>query len=168
MKKGERMKKIKYLLVLVLTLTLLTGCSLGKKEEAEGKEKLMSCTRTLTEEDTNYDLTYNVTYKGDYVIKVESIEKITSTDEEFLENYKTTIENIIAPYKKVDHYDNEVTIENGTLTSKTTIDYSKINKDELVKVNSSIESLYTEDGKVELSTIKSIYNTAGATCTDKE
>ena len=82
------MKNIKYLVVLLLGVLIVTGCQ--NKEET----KTMTCTRTINQEQASMDLSYKVTYTGDYVEKVESIEKVTSKDTSNLATYKEEIEMI--------------------------------------------------------------------------
>ena len=52
------MKNIKYLVVLLLGVLIVTGCQ--NKEET----KTMTCTRTINQEQASMDLSYKVTYTG--------------------------------------------------------------------------------------------------------
>lgn len=76
------MKKIKYLLLVLLMIFLITGC------QSEETSKTMVCSRTINQDAISMDLKYTVTYKGKYVEKVESIEKITTDDTTVLDTYK--------------------------------------------------------------------------------
>lgn len=152
------MKKNKIILVVLLGL-IVTGCSTG-----DGKVKTMTCTRTTDQQGTKMSLNYIVTYQGDYVKSVKTVESVTSDDIELLENYKTTIENIYAAYTELDHYDTTVTIEDNTLTSTAEIDYEKIDVDELIKLDSANAQLF-EDGKIRVDTMEEVYAQVGATCT---
>lgn len=151
------MKK-RILLVALLVVALgITGC--GKEEVKE-----LNCTRTATiTEGTNVDLSYNIKYKGDYVEVVKTEEKVTSDDKNVLETYKTTIEKTYSPYKDVEHYDYSVDISGNTLISKTTIDYTKIDTNKMIEIDSANGSII-KDGKIKVEDIKSMYESIGATC----
>ena len=149
------MKKI-LAAVMIIGTVLLTGCG------AE-KEKTMKCSRTINQAAIKMNLTYNVTYKGDYVSKIESNEKITTEDESTLELYKTQLENSTASFKDIEHYDHEVKIDGNTLTSTITIDYEKIDTDKLIEIDSSMKQLI-KDGKISVENIESLYSKLGVTC----
>ncbi|MDD5888329.1 MAG: DUF1307 domain-containing protein [bacterium] len=151
------MKKIQIILVLIIAL-FATGCV------KESEEKTMTCTRTVNKEDVKMDFQYNVVYQQDYVKKVESIEKVTTDNLETLNNYKTTVEQVYAPYKDIEYYETEVTISDNTLTSIASIDYENIDIDELIKIDSAYEQLFT-NGKISIDTIENLYNQIGVSCT---
>lgn len=155
------MKRLKYLVVLLLGVFIVTGCQ--NKEEL----KTMVCTRTINQEGVSMDLSYKVTYNGDYVEVLESTEKVTTKDTSALEEYKESIETTYKPYANIKYYDTDVTIDGDTLTSKVTIDYSKIDYKEFVNIDSANSQMFTDDGKVKLETIESLYSQIGATCTKK-
>lgn len=143
--------------VLLVAILLVTGCG-------SESSKTMTCTRTATvSSGVNMDLKYQVTYKGDFVQLVETEEKITSENQTHLETYKTTVENLYAPYKDIEHYNYDVKINGNTLTSTTKIDYEKIDTAKLIEIDSANETLI-KDGKIKLADIKSVYEGIGATC----
>lgn len=148
------MKKLKLLLVMLLAL-LVTGCG--------QKDKTMTCTRTLNQDDIKMEFEYSVVYQGDYVKTVKSVEKVIAEDSEILETYKSAAEKLYAPYKKIDYYDTKVTIEGNTLTSTADINYEKIDVDKLTEIDSANKQIFT-NGKIKLETIESMYNQVGATC----
>ncbi|MEI3530485.1 MAG: DUF1307 domain-containing protein [Bacilli bacterium] len=147
------------LLSLVLTaLLVITGCN------NSGEEKTLNCTRNATITDgVKMELNYKATYKGDYVQLVETTEKIISDNAAYLENYKSSVEGLYAPYKKIEHYNYNVEIKDNTLISTTKIDYSKIDTDKLIEIDSANSSLI-KDGKIKIDDIKSLYESIGATC----
>lgn len=149
------MKKF-FMALLVLGTMCLTGC--GADEE-----KVMSCSRTVNQSGVSMDLSYNVSYKGSNVTKVESTEKVTTNDSTVLETYKEQIEKLYAPYKDIEHYNYNVTIDGDTLTSKTDIDYSKIDTDKMLEIDSANGTLI-KNGKINIDTMKSYYEAIGATC----
>lgn len=141
---------------LTLGVFCLTGC--GSKEE-----KVMSCKRTADQSGIKMDLSYKVTYKGNDVVNVESTEKVTSQDSAVLEAYKEQVEKLYSSYADVEHYKYNVSIDGDTLTSKTDIDYSKIDTDKMLKIDSANGALI-KDGKININDIKSYYEALGVTC----
>ena len=77
------------------------------------------------------------------------------------------MENIYSNFDNIEHYNYNVEIDGNTLTSTTDIDYTKIDMDELLAIDSSIEQLLNDNDKIGLDNITQVYETAGATC-DKE
>ena len=152
------MKKILSVLLVVVGIFVLAGC------ENEEVEKTLVCTRTATISDgVKADLRYEVKYKGDYVTTLKSTEKIISDNEEYLDAYKETIESTYEPYKDIEYYDYEVTIEGDTMTSSVNVDYSKIDTAKLLEIDSANGSLI-KDGKIKIDDIKSLYESVGTTC----
>lgn len=145
-------------IVMCVGVLFLTGCG------AE-KEKTLKCSRTLNQSGIKMDLSYNVSYKGNYVTKVKSIEKIISSDSATLEAYKEQLKKTTESVSKIDHYDHDVKIDGDTLTSTITIDYAKIDTDKLIETDSSLKQLI-KNGKVSVKDIKTLYNGLGVTCED--
>lgn len=141
----------------VMLLVLVTGC-------ASSKEEKMVCTRTSTMNKIELDLNYQVYYQGDVVNKVQTTEKITSTSKETLATYKQAVEDLYSNFDDIKHYNYDITIEGDTLTSKTDINYSKININDLLKIDSSIEQLLNENNKISLEKITQVYESTGAIC----
>lgn len=141
----------------VMLLVLVTGC-------ASSKEEKMVCTRTSTMNKIELDLNYQVYYQGDVVNKVQTTEKITSTSKETLATYKQAVEGLYSNFDDIKHYNYDITIEGDTLTSKTDINYSKININDLLKIDSSIEQLLNENNKISLEKITQVYESTGAIC----
>lgn len=153
------MKKIKYLLLVLVMTFLITGC------QSEETSKTMVCSRTINQDAISMDLKYTVTYKGKYVEKVESIEKITTDDASVLDTYKQTIETTYQPYSKIDNYSYDVKVEGNTLISTVTADYTKIDYKKILEIDSANQQIFTDDGKVKLETIEALYTQLGTTCT---
>lgn len=149
------MKKI-LVTIMVIGALLFTGCG------AE-KEKTMKCSRTINQAAIKMNLTYNVTYKGDYVTKIESSEEVTTEDESTLELYKTQLESTTVSFKDIEHYDHEIKIDGNTLTSTITIDYEKIDTNKLIEIDSSMKQII-KDGKISVETIEALYSQLGITC----
>jgi len=152
--------KNKFLLVGILAITLVaTGCNKNLKED-----NVLNCSMKGTVvEGVETNSSYKVTHDGKYVELIETEEIVISTNKEYLETVKTTVESMYSPYNDVEYYEYNVTLNGDTLTSITKIDYSKIDMDELSKINSAMAA-YMEDGKLKVSTVENLYNQMGITC----
>lgn len=138
---------------------LIIGC------QSEETSKTMVCSRTINQDAISMDLKYTVTYKGKYVEKVESIEKITTDDTTVLDTYKQAVETTYQPYSKIDNYSYDVKVEGNTLISTVTADYKKIDYKKMLEVDTANQQIFTDDGKVKLETIESFYTKLGTNCT---
>lgn len=152
------MKK-KILFVALLTMILIvTGCN------AKQETKTLNCSLKGTiMEGIETNSNYKVAYQGEYVQTIETKETVTSDNQEYLETLKQTVESIYSPYKNVEHYNYDVTVNGNTLISTTFIDYSKIDVNKLLEINSAFGTLI-EDGKLKVSDVKNVYKQMGITC----
>lgn len=147
----------KGILIAGLTLMLLTGCG-------DETEKTMKCSRTMEQNGIKADFQYTVTYKGSNVVKVSTVEKMEAEDESIdLETIKQTVETTYAPYNELDHYDTKVTVEGNVLTSTADIDYSKVDTEKMIKIDSANGQMI-KNGKVNIDDLKAMYEATGATC----
>lgn len=149
-------RKYLFLAVTMLVVFLVTGCSSSEK-------KTMTCTRTMNQSGMKTNLNYKVTYSGDYVNRVQSEESIETSDTTTLNTYKEQIEKIYTPYKDIKYYTYNVTIDGNKLVSTVDINYAKIDTKKLIEIDSANSQLIN-DGKVKLSSVKSLYEQLGATC----
>lgn len=149
-------RKYLFLAVTMLVVFLVTGCS-------SSEEKTMTCTRTMNQSGMKTNLNYKVTYSGDYVNRVQSEESIETSDTTTLNTYKEQIEKIYTPYKDIKYYTYNVTIDGNKLVSTVDINYAKIDIKKLIEIDSANSQLIN-DGKVKLSSVKSLYEQLGATC----
>lgn len=149
-------KKIKYLAVFIVSVIFLTGCG-------NNGVQTMTCTRTMNQNGIKTGLKYTVIYQGDYVTRVKSVETIETDSSEVLDAYQEQIESIYSPYKGIDYYEHDVSIDGDKLTSTVDINYEKIDTDKLLEIDSANGQLI-KDGKIKLSDIKSVYEAIGAVC----
>ena len=149
-------RKYLFLAVTMLVVFLVTGCS-------SSEEKTMTCTRTMNQSGMKTNLNYKVTYSCDYVNRVQSEESIETSDTTTLNTYKEQIEKIYTPYKDIKYYTYNVTIDGNKLVSTVDINYAKIDTKKLIEIDSANSQLIN-DGKVKLSSVKSLYEQLGATC----
>ena len=185
-------KYFSLVLILIVSIFFITGCdsdssdtkyapindSETKKKDSfkdtneveieddiiSSEEKTLVCTRTATlSSDVKVDLRYEVTYKDDSVTYLKSTEKVISDSISYLEAYKKQVENTYEPYKNITYYDYEITIEDDTMTSSVSVDYSKIDTNKLISIDSANATLI-KNGKIDINSIKTLYESVGATC----
>lgn len=170
------MKKIG--LGILCFMFLLTGCTKSEDNNTnknnntnndnntvqETEEiKTMTCTRTATQSNLSIDVKYEVEYIGNYVSILKSTEKVISSDNSILEQYKSTLENVYGPYQEIEYYDYNITINDDTLTSVVEINYEKIDTDKMIEIDSANAQLI-QNNKVKVATVKQIYESVGAIC----
>ena len=150
-------RKYLFLAVIISVMFLVTGCS------SNSKEKTMTCSRTMDQNEMKTSLSYKISYKGDYVTRVKSEESIETSDTSTLNTYKEQIEKIYSPYKDIKFYQYNVTINGNKLVSTVDINYEKIDTKKLIEIDSANSQLI-KNGKVKLSDVRSLYEQLGATC----
>ena len=151
------MKK-KIILSLVLSIIVLgcTGCN--------PETGTMTCTMSsYPTEGITLRSTYKAQYKNNSVTELETVEQVIAEDEDNLETYKDRIDELYNGYQELDHYENKTTIEDNTLTSTTTIDYSKVDTDKLIEIDSGNAKLI-KDGKVNIDDLQDMYRQNGCNC----
>ena len=154
------MKKLLFLIPIFMLI--LTGC--GETESNEVKS--ISCTLSTNDVVNGYQLnsTYKINYVDKYVKTVETEEIVTSDNETIIDTFEETLNNT---YQKTNEayggYDYKVTKENGKVTSKVTIDYSKMNLQQFITDQPTLKS-YSKDNKLLVEGIKEMYTSLGATC----
>ena len=140
----------------VCSLLLVTGCGNNSTES-------MTCTRTMNQNEIKTSLKYNVEYEGDYVSRIKTVETVETDDTDILNTYKDQIESLYSPYKDVEYYEYNVDIADNKLTSTVDINYTKVDTDKLLEIDSANGQLI-KDGKISVDDIKSVYESLGATC----
>ena len=146
----------KYLL-LFICLFCLTGC------ETNGT---INCTLSSKDVINGYELqsNYKINYEGKYALNVETEEIVTSDSEEVLDYFEEQLNN---SYKTLNEtyggYNFNISREDGKLTSKVSLDYSKMNVEQYVNDSPTLKE-YTEDNKLLKDGLVSLYESLGATC----
>ena len=162
------MKKIISLFLVIISLFIITGCEENDTEIEVTKEKdesTLKCTRTASGmNDATASLNYTIYYRGDYVTKTVSVEKVTSDDSSVLDTYQQSYEKIFVPYKDIDYYENKVDRTSTSVTSITVINYEKVDVSKILAIEGEDGNIYDEDGKVKKDTLVSFYKKYGAKC----
>ena len=141
----------------VCSLLLVTGCGNSNNMES------MTCTRTMNQNGIKTSLKYNVVYEGDYVSRIKTVETVETDVTDILNTYKDQIESLYSPYKDVKYYGYNVDVTDNKLTSTVDINYTKVDTDKLLEIDSANGQLI-KDGKISVDDIKSVYESLGATC----
>ena len=107
--------------------------------------------------------TYTAEYKNNIVKKLKTVEKVIAEDEDNLEVYEEKIKELYQGYQGIDYYTNKTKIKDNTLTSMTIIDYSKVDTDKLIKVDSGNSGII-KNGKVNIKDLEKLYKQNGCNC----
>lgn len=148
-------KKCKIVLLIIIAIFTVTGCG--------SKEKVINCKRNATATDIKANLKYKVYYKGKYVTKISSTEKISSDKKEKLDEYENAYKSIFKAYDGLKYYDNKVIRDKNSVTSKTIINYEKIDTNKLIEIEGEEDNVI-KNGKVKLTTWMSFAKKLGTTC----
>lgn len=156
MKKG-----VKFFTILAV-MFLLVGCGTNND-----KEVVKKCTLVSDQSASGYSLNsvYEIHAKGNIVNSVVTEETVTSDNESILTyfesqlntSYKTASDTYGGYTYSVEKTDNQV-------TSKVTIDYTKMNMDKFVEDNSSMKAYVNSKNEITLDGVTNIYESLGATC----
>ena len=153
------MKKVIYSVTLVLTVVLFTaGC---------GSSNTIKCTLESDQSASGYKIKAEyVIYKdGDIASKVETTETIESSNTTVLSYFeKSAKEQYKTNNEKYGGYDYKITNENGKVTSKVIVDYTKQDLNKFIEDNPAMKSYVNEDNKLTVDGVKTMYESLGATC----
>lgn len=153
-------KYLKYLLI-VGFIFLIAGCT------NNDKEVVRKCTLTADQSANGYklDSTYEIHAKGNVVNNVVTEEVVTSSNEEILTYFENQLNNT---YKTANEtyggYTIDIKKDSDKLTSKVTIDYTKLDMTKFVKDNSGMKTYVNSNNKLTLDGATKIYESLGATC----
>ena len=169
--------KFRKVLLLLFIIVLVSGCS-SKLEEVptENFENIVSsevnvggtgkltCTRdAVAGEGIDVDLRYMINYKNGYIQELHAIEKVTSNDQNSLDEYENAYKKISSYYEGLKYYDTSVIRDSNSVTNNTVINYEKIDMDKLLEIEGEEDNVI-ENGKVKLSTWLGFASKLGTTC----
>lgn len=150
------MKKKLGMIFLGITILCCTGCN--------PETGTMTCTMsTYPTDGITLRSTYIAEYKNNVVKRLKTVEQVIAEDEDNLEVYEEKIKELYQDYQGIDHYTNKTKIKDNTLTSTTIIDYSKVDTDKLIKVDSGNSGII-KNGKVNIEDLEKLYKQNGCNC----
>lgn len=155
MKKG-----VKFLVVSLLTV-LLVGCS--SKEEKVVK----TCTLNSDQSANGYTLsaTYKIYATNNVVTSVETEEIVTSDNEQIRDYFESKLKTSYETANKTyGGYAYNIKTKGNKVSSKVTIDYTKMNLKKFMESNTAMKAYVNKDNKITLEGAKNIYENLGATC----
>lgn len=167
------MKKITKIFTLLFIIITVSACSNVSEDNGVDMSKyntkdfsLVECTRdAVTEDDSSVDIKYKVYYdKDEYIQIILSTQKVTSTDSSVLDQYEEAYNNVYSVYDDLDYYDNVVTRDEDSVTTKTYINYGKVDMDKLMEIEGTDNNVEVTDGKIKLSDWKNFAKKYGTSC----
>lgn len=159
MKKGIKIA----CLVSLLSLGVM-GCT---KDETPKK---ITCTLESKDVVSNYSLssTYNINYVGKVVKSVDTVEKVTSTDESIIQTFENTFNSSYTSLNdEYGGYTFEVKVDGDTVTSTVSIDYSKMDIEDLIEDQPAMENMVNDKNEILVERLKESYESLGATCSEQ-
>lgn len=154
---GDKMKK--KLLLIVTLLFILTGCS-----STDTNITMLTCRGMFDIDEYTSFATEHIMYaEGDEVHMITSTEIVRSTQEELLTDYRERLNEARDIFNRLPFYTFNVFEEEDVITTVRMINYKRINKEDLLLVDDSIERLI-RDGRVSLSLTREFYESNGAIC----
>ena len=187
------MKKIiRIILIICIGLLIVTGCEKKEKSSIEkmkeqlekqnggtsnskiqstkdlkNKSGLLTCTRDATAEgDLKPYFSYVVTYKDGELLRVHSIEKMSSESGSGLDAYYDAYVNINKSYEGLDGYKSDVIKTSTSVTRDTVIDYEHIDTAKLLEIEGSDNNVITKEGKASLNKWLALATKFGTKCSE--
>lgn len=171
-----KMKKSSILILSIIALFLLTACFNSSKSEEKivsnneevntSSMKHKKCTREGTaESNIDVSLSYDLYYTGENLDILHSVEKVTATSSADLDKYESAYKKIYKNYEGLKYYDAKVIRGDTTITSDVTINYDKIDTQELLNIEGSEDNII-EDGKAKVDKWLTLAKKFGTECKD--
>ena len=150
--------------MVVFSVLIISGCT---KEEQVSETKTVECSLNRNDTINNYSLesSYKIYYNDDIVSKVETVEKVTSDNQDIITTFENTFNNT---YSKMNEayggYTYDVNKTENEVTSTVEIDYTKLDLEKLYDDEPTMKNIMNEDKKILLDELKATYEAMGATC----
>jgi len=178
------MKKILYFVILLATITFVTGCEdekeinepntpINKVETKNGtvntkKMTQMYCTRNaVAKTGIEVNIHYDVFYTGDTLNLIHSFEQVMSADASNLDTYEKAYKGIHEHYEGLEYYDTSVVRGDTAVTSEITINYDKIDVEKLLEIEGEENNIF-ENKISKYSKWLALAKKLGITCEEVE
>lgn len=169
------MKKV--ISILLIGIFILTACSTednsqrntindSTSSENNNQNEIIHeyCTRSGNAGDNaTAELTYDIYYVGDVLVKLSSREKVTSNDTKILDTYENAYKKIHSYYKELEYYETNVVRENNSVASIMNIQYDKINIEMLISIEGAEDNIF-ENNIPKVSKWKEFAKKLGTKC----
>lgn len=149
----------KYILI-CCSILLLTACS------EPSITKQTECTINNEVDGIKVDGTYVLTYTDEYIDTVKFTEKYTVSEEYLIPTVEETFDALYKDLGELKYYYYNRKTEGLSVTSTVSIDYNRINIQELTKLNADLKKIIKDD-KIEAKLLIESYESSGATCKEK-
>ena len=165
------------LLIIIVCVFFVSGCETEEKEKSDtsskvksvddlsDKEGTLNCTRDANVDGGTGEFNYVVSYKGEDLTSIYSIEAITSDDEAKLTEYEEAYKKIDSYYVGIDHYNASVKRSGNTVSHIIEIDYEKIDIKKLIELEGEEDNIFV-DNKPKLEKYFELAKKLGITCSE--
>ena len=154
------MKKYIKLLLLIIVVTILSGC--------KSKLDTVECNFESKQSDYKINTNYKIYYKDNIVEKVDIDEVITSSSkdklDEFNNSFKSQYDSNNSMYGG---YTYDIKINKNKLVLSVNIDYTVFDMNKFINNNAAMKEYINKDNKLTLDGIIKMYEASGSTCGKK-
>ncbi len=177
-----KLKKIS-LLILTILIFIVSGCSLSDENQIANSESGSTNKQTIVkdsfdssgsgdlrcrqevnaQEGLEVEINYFVNYKRGNILELRSISRVKSDDSSQLDQYENAYKSIAERYKNLVEYKTSVIRDSNTVTYDTTINYDKIDIDELLDIEGKEDNII-EGKKAKLSLWLKLAESVGVVC----
>ena len=153
------MKKISYLLVLLIIPFLFGGC-----HNMLSRQIHEHCIRNgYINGDSTVSLGYEIYYTGDNLDLLETREEVMSNDQSILDTYEKSYKEIADRYKGIDNYIANVSRTATTVSIYMRINYKKVDTSRIIAIEGNDNNIF-EDGVAKVDKWKSLAAQFGTNC----
>ncbi len=121
---------------------------------------VLECTLKSAPGDPQAEYTYTATFKTWKVKQLVTEEKIRSENKELLQEFQKREDEMTKEYGLVDYFQRDFSLEDKVLTSKTTINYEKIDYSKIL----TNQEKKSKKKNLRIGTLKKTYQNLGANC----
>ena len=170
------MKKLGLILIITVLLLTVTACEKENKPVENNKGNNTTTDKTqihehcvragnISDDNSSVDLSYEIYYTGEKLNRIESTEKVTSTNESVLNEYEQAYRTIHSYYEDVDYYYTEVIRKSDSVTSKMVIDYDHVDAAKLMAMEGTENNVFDENGVATIAKYREMAKKFGVSCT---
>ncbi len=168
-------KKINIVIIFLISLFLITGCSDDDNKVVSNDHKVntskmqvMHCSRKASANSgVEVELKYDLYYTGEDLNILHSEEKVISASDESLDLYEDAYKKIHENYEGLEYYDAKVDRGDTTVISDITINYEKIDVEKLLEIEGEEDNII-ENGKAKVEKWLTLAKKFGTECEDEE